>query len=411
MTVVVGHSRTTCSASQPQVSRNVAGTYDYGYIATGPNTDLTPGAIIFRRDVSSNAVQTFDLATITGNPFNLPMGNDNHFTFAVMSDVDENVWVIGNSHAQPFNFGRTTWPPNTSSSWTFPSFASMPYSSIGADIHTYSQFMRATDGTMYCCMEQEEAAGYEKRFWSFMKLPPHSTTWSFVDPSFPILLTGNHPAASDEPDRCYANLMLVGTRMHMIGLFARVDETTSLWWRRGHSYIWSDPPYTTWKTIDGTVITLPLQWSNKTPALVSSAPTYSESGGQSFCIDSSGFPHVNWANTQVDGQPGTPTYYECYWNGSAWTSRSVIAPGSSVGPGIIAYGGSTWSVCSAIGRMRLRETVTGNTLYVGALAPNGVMAVPDPIGVRDKNRITYICADGDTPVVYDIGCRGWKPGP
>jgi hypothetical protein len=403
---VAGHSRTTASSSTPQLALNAAGTFYYGWLAKLPESDTTPDTLLFRQDAVSKVTQTFDPATITGNPFNLPLGIDAHFVLATMPDLDERLWVIGNGHAQPFRFGYTTWPPNTSSTWTFPSFASMPYSSIGADIHTYSQMFRQTDGTLLCCMEQEENAGYEKRIWSLMKLAPHSTSWAFVNPSSPILMAGNHPAASNEPDRCYMNMSLIGTRLHTFNVFARVDEPgpTGLFWRQGHTYMYSDPPYTTWKAIDGTTITLPLTWANKGPALITGTniPTYSVTGAAQPAVDKLGNPHFIFENTQADGNPGSPTYYEVYYTGTAWLGRSVFAPGSSVGPGVCTVNGNVVTITSAVGRMRLRDPVTNQAWLLGGPAPNAVRAVPDPIGVRDGTRLTFLVADGDTPVIFTL---------
>lgn len=401
---VVGHSRTTCSASTPQVARNVAGTYDYGYIATGPESDLTPDTLLFRRNVATNAIDTFNPATITGNPFKLPLGGDNHFTLAVMPDVDENIHVIGNTHAQPIQYGYTQWPP-TPTSWTFPSYASLPMSATGAQDagHTYSQWVRTTDGTIYCCMEQEENNSYEKRLWTWQKLAPHSLTWQFVDPANPVLITGNHPALSTEPDRCYASITLVGNRIHYIGMWARVDEGTSLWWRRGAHYMFTDPPYTTWQTITGTVMTLPLTFANYSAAAITSAPAYHMTWSQGWAVDASGYPHMHWENTQADGNPNPAApYVECWWNGTAWTSRNVFGPGSGNGPGIFFSRGMLWTSTSASQRMRIGDPVTHISTSLGGAAPNGICAVPEPIGVRDGNRISFVVADGDNPLVFEF---------
>ena len=424
---IQANERTATSTSFPQVCRDHTGTYDYGWVAQLPVGSLTPNVFLFRQDVASKTTQTFDLSTIVNNPFNMPLQGDGHFTMCVISDAAGLVHVWGNLHADPLDgpgtqrhYGYTTWPPNTSSSWTFPAWSSLPYSTLSSNAHTYFQATRNPAGDLLLFNDQEDQVNNYHRFWSLLKLPAGSTTWQYVDPANPKLTSGvpgntGGTAVPNTANRVYSKATLVGTRMHITSMFADVMEATSGFWRQEHTYMWADPPYTTWRAADGTPITLPLTWGNRTAALISTRPDRSTEMAPQVAVDEQDRPYVTYNHVDASGaQINADLWYQVYWNGTAWAVNHINSgtnpPGAGPSyPGCVWWGGQLWTQHNltaangdkVTGRFRLRNAAN-QIVNVGGDAAGHMTPYPDPIAVRDRARPRFLVPDGNNPMVYEF---------
>jgi len=410
-----GNDRTSASSSQPQFIRSYDDTFEVGILIKN-NWD----GMLWKKDVASGTYGSlFNLNTIVGNPFNMPVNSvDSHWTLTCVLDTLNNVHVMGNTHATDWFYAYTNvtnWPPSTT--WTVPAFNTLPWNNTGLKLHTYTYFTRMLDGTVIQFSDQEDSAvdttaGRDFTAW---KLPPGSLTWQPLASNGEFMITaGNQTLNNGIPDRAYlygiATFILPnGTeRLGVVAIWAKRDPADTFL-KRNLLYAYTDDLGITWKAVDGTVLTMPLDWNNYGPAAITSSPTWSENGSAGFCYDSSGFPHCIAQNRDIS----SPMWLELYWNGTAWTSRNVPiqGAGASIGPGIFSLKNELFYVTTAFNAMRIRNVVTGNQFGIGGPAWNGCKPVPEPVGMRDRSRLSFLIPNGDSPLVYDVGANTLPKAP
>jgi len=377
------------------------------------------GGLVWRR---FNEVYTsFDLGTISGNPLNMPVNSvDDHWTLMVLPDAEENLHIMGNTHATDWLYviwprADLNWPPTTTG-WTVPAFNTLPWNATGLKLHTYAYGLIMQNGTTVLFADQEDSAvptdaGRDFTAW-FKPAGAGITGWLPMNGIGEwAVTTGPQALNNGIPDRVYVNgitttMLSSGVeRLHVTGIWAKRDPADSFL-KRNTFYLYTDlvsNGNTVWKAVDGTTLTMPMDWTNYTPAFVTSSPTWSENSGASLAIDSSGYPHMLVQNRDIS----SPSSLEVYWNGSAWTSRavSVQAAGATVGPSIFNLNGRLKIVTTAFDRLRIVDQATNNVTYLGGLCGNGARPVPDPTGMLAGNRMSFVIPNGDVPLIFDYGAN------
>jgi hypothetical protein len=410
--------------------RDKNGLYEYGILIT-----FAWQGLLWRRTISTDTYSTFDLGTIVGNPLNMPVvSTDAHWTLGIglsyPSAGQTVVHIMGNSHADHWWYTTknvTSWPPSTT--WTTPSFASLPWSATGLELHTYAYFANMSDGTLIGFFDQEDSAvpttaGRDVTAWY---MPVNTSTWlpllgstgypAGVSPGEWAITAGSAPTT--DPDRVYISGCQVERRpngverLHVSGVWARRDPADPFL-KRAPYYCYTDTlgDINAWRGVDGTQQSMPLTWANRAVATIgpvpwtpaSPAPEWSETGGAGLAVDINGYPHIIVRNADI----ATPKYVELYWDGGSWLSRAVsaYAAGSSGGPGIFSLRGEVFTIGAPPldgGRLRCQSVTTGQLVDMAGVVPNGVRPVPEPNGIRDQERMAFLIPDGDTPRVYSFG--------
>jgi hypothetical protein len=410
--LITGNERTSAASSQPPLMRSFDGTFDAGFVIRN-DWNL----ILWKRPVGGDYLSLFDCGTIIGNPLNLPiksdaLGGDDHWCMAFGLDSRNVCHMMGNSHADAWYYTTkdlSTWPPSTT--WTTPSFASLPWNNTGIQMHTYANFVRTSDGTLILFADQETSAvpttaGRNVTAWY---LPPGTSTW------LPMLNDGRFAnsaqnAPAGEPDRAYICGVTLEARannterLHACCMWARRDTASGPFSKWNPFYCYSDGPFgsnTAWKTITGATVTFPITFQNYTPLLITSAPQFDATGGPSLMIDTLGYPHIIVANGSVttSGQ----SFLELYWDGSAWQSSFVPGQGTGAStPGIYRLKNDIYYVTTAFGRLRVVAKANNKAFVLGGMVENGIRPVPEPQGTKDSSRLSFLIPEGDLPAVYDI---------
>ena len=404
--LTMGNMRTNASSSQPSFMRSHDQQYDFGIVTRGDW-----GGNLFRRNVATGQYDAlFDLATIIGNPLQMPINSiDDHWMLAFGLDSRNVCHIMGNTHATDWLYvtkDLSTWPPSTT--WTAPAFSTLPWKNTGLQLHTYTYFWRYLDGTLVQFSDQEDSAvsttaGRDFTGW---KLPAGSGTWLPLNGTGEFAVTtGGVPEG--QPDRIY--LMGVCTtilsdgvteRLHVSGTWARRDPA-SPFLKRDPFYLYSDDQGTTFKSIQGVTLTMPLTYANYSPCAITSAATWNENAGAGCCIDYMGYPHIVQQNRDI----ASPKWLELYWDGSAWQQRAVTvtASGASVGPSVFAWKNELWFITTAFNRVRATNLSGNKAFSIGGPHPNGAKPMPEMYGQRDRSRLTFLISDGDNPAIYDLG--------
>jgi hypothetical protein len=312
----------------------------------------------------------------------LPVDADEHNSLSIginhdLSGAPRRIYLWGNMHANDLKMIRTTTTDGSIASWAS---TTLPVTGIvNSDNMTYPQPCQHADGSLTVSLRAGASGNGDTWWWT---LPVNSDSWGEPRES--------HTGISSLPnDSAYI------TPPHY-------DPKTGRWWmawcwrdepddgysNRDPSCAYSDDEMVTWKSIDGTTLTLPVTDDTATALILPFAITGGEDGLSnwgSITVDDDGYPHILCSRNP---------FYHIWWDGSDWNQQQYGATTGTTVNGRVMYG-------------RLDCAWLYNQLVVfagGGEATSGVASL--------KNLSAWNLTNGDVAVLsgklkYDLG-GGWE---
>jgi hypothetical protein len=259
--------------------------------------------IVAKRRLGSDAWETFDLADIPGNPLGAPTEADLHNDYVIGVDGKGFIHVVGNMHAEPLRYVRSTRPLEIDS-WTAATMTGME-----SDV-TYPAFVELRDGTLlFWCRE-----GYSGNGDILVnRLDEESQQWHRV--TRVIDGTSNNESA-------YLQHIAVG-RDGSLDVMYVWRSTGAVATNNDISYAESKDGGATWTKVDGTPLALPLTHASGN-VVVDTPPVgsgLSNAGG--FEIDAKGRPHGIF---EISGKRGARLLLHVWYDGRRWRSTRLSTP-------------------------------------------------------------------------------------
>lgn len=273
---------------------------------------------------AAGAWTTFDLSTITGNPLKAPLVDDGHNNLVVLRDSAGYLHVFGNMHDMGLRYVRST-APDSITGW-----AAAGMVGVNEDAMTYFQAVTVPGyGALGFYRNGSSISGD-----LFLNRHDAATqTWSRVAQ----LLKGSGFTPAENG---YIDQPMVDDDGR-IGLFVVWRAGSSFLTTHDITYIQSRDGGTTWESIDGTPLTLPIRppgTSGSGSAAPIAFPVAQNAGigliNQAGAVfDEDGHPHT--ARWLYDTADKTVYRLRHYWHdGAAWQSEVVATttgPNSSTG--------------------------------------------------------------------------------
>lgn len=255
--------------------------------------------IIGKRTLPNGEWSTFDLSTVGTNEFNTPTAEDGHNNYAMGLDSTGRIHVIGNQHGAGLQYARMNNAGDITS-WATPTMVGTE-----EDLMSYPRFFNGPDGTLYFHY-RNGASGNGN---NYLNKRNADGTWTRVA----FLVDGLSSTTS-----AYDNRIVIDADGIMHYSFA---------WKSGSTYNdISDIAYmrsvnggTTWTTITGTAVTLPVT-RGTSPTVLETADNGSGIANQfGMDVDDDGRPHM--ATFFYDGANRQINHF--YWDGAAWINTKV----------------------------------------------------------------------------------------
>jgi hypothetical protein len=412
---VAPNYRNAAGTQFPNVMTSVDGTYQVSVtIKRDPSWHLRVAKRIF----ATRAQTTYDLeinSTATTNGITPilsdALGGDSHYGVALTLDDQNRIWLTGNSLSttplmiRSASNSITSW---TSIPWPYPGFLT----TTGSNTTTYNIFNRLSDGrSLYLTSERYLDGRPEGAHYLFHILPLGSSTWSPLVGTGGVFATSEIASNGGVAERIYVTGMAVearsaNDRVHIWGIGRDLwDDTTT---SKHPWYVYNDTVTNpaTWKAIDGTPTTVPIDMKAVAGSNIEipiTNGTYSSYFSGNISIDASGYPHI------ILRQDNTSNWYETYYSAGAWTQRKANT--SSLAPSPFLMEGGVMMLRGFSNTMRISQIPTGGTAFNigGPITTSGTdyFAIPayDPIQQTRSRCIHLNIPDGDTPNVCEFGCH------
>ncbi len=449
------------SNHNPQIMTDTAHHWQYGAFYKSDNTIWA-----VKHHLPSDAIQTFDLGLIAGNPMVSPSAfpNDNHFCLSCAVDGDNIVHIMGNQHSGD-NIGSrahhyvfctdidnfqdpASWHSLNPDPFAAPGIADANPAALNTNAnnipgpaYTYVLMDRMSDGTVLAAMAQDDyqnnTAG---RDWILWKHRLGSTThWDPVtgDGNFAtcydiqphtLNAAGHVSNADGSPNRVYMQTLYCEyrsgqtDRIHCSGLWRTGNDSGASMQKPW--YIYSDDVGATWKTIAGGTQVIPIRWANRQAATVTSAASLPLGSNQvvtsdpapnppglasiplymqGVTIDSHGYPHLVYCNA-VD-EFSAQHWYDCFWNGTAWASHALDSQPVSVHQ----FRGRLWTqrrtgdFTNHDTRLVLQSQVGAGQYMMGPVIKSSCTPNPDPVLLRDSGIYSIMFVENNVPTFYTCG--------
>lgn len=450
MTLTAGNLRNGATASLPKFMESMDGTYQVGVLI---RTTLEPdgyGVTVWKRVLptvghpADDRWTYYDLtADAVAQAAGLDQVNpvDDHWDIGVLLDGQNRTWLVGNSHDNISWLGITSLrmirsDADVINSWHLGITGGYPFSSTGANNHTYNWFERLSDGTCLWFMAQGESLGSSLgRDIIWTHLPPGAgTTWKV--PGSPATTGAAHFAISEVDstgtvaNRVYMDGVTVvpagwygnaNEELHFHGIWRTQDQLASSQQKPFFLYNANVSAYLAssaaggWRNAAGDSVTanFPVTWFNRADVEIDVAPTRSPNGSAGHAVDRRGQPHMLYRN----GVSATDFVHLWYSKSrGAWQSEPLLTGSDPADP-------QDWSAGGCVARVRNRQMFlasyggqvrlhnlsdadnSDNDVFFSALggpAPNGYRAYPEQIAAR-RHTISVMIPDLNTPKVYDFG--------
>jgi hypothetical protein len=188
-----------------------------------------------------------------------------------------------------------------------------------------------------------------------------------------------------------------GDRIHVYGIWRTLN--TSPLSQQQPWYLYSDDT-STWKTITGAVHPMPIDWNNRGPAQITSAPSFSSATRQGVYVD----PQTRYPYIIVRFEDEDQNFVRLGWNGSQWTS--TVYPQQGGEERDINLKGVYWRRVNSPNRLGLRRDSDAFTVYIGGqVATTGTQftANHDPVWLRERGVYAVCVGNGDTPKMWTFG--------
>jgi hypothetical protein len=358
---------------------NIASRGDFEYVVW---MDDQRRPIIGKRTLSSGKFETFDLSTVTGNPLGSPTEDDGHNHYVVGIDPDGYLHVSGNMHGDWLRYVRST-NPHDISAWT--KQLMLDDTPIEKFV-SYPQFVNMPNGEFLFFFRSGSSAGGTTYINVYNRT---SKTWSRRN----AVLDGSVGATTAG---AYHTIITPGADgvIHMFFVWRPDGSSTNA---PSIGYIKSLDGGLTFKTADGTAVTLPVTQAS-TPVVATHTGPQNMSG---MAVDAAGRPHACWW-----GRTGTVSELRhLYWDGAAWQYRVLISLGLHVtnvqvmaAPSVFSYGGRVYVVYSTADKqnnrqIRVRDITPGAVLndFVLIGAPlGGYELTYDHAALRDRGELVSL---------------------
>lgn len=260
--------------------------------------------LVGRRPVTqSGAWETFDMATISGNPLVLPVDNDSHNTVSIHLDSSGRLHVAANMHGDQLRYVRANV------AWGITSWAAPVMVGTEEDYVTYPRFARTPNGTLFMTYRNGSSGSgdvYLNRY------SVNGGTWTRVG------RIAQGAAFNESP---YETRFVAGPDGSLNLGFTWRPNGGAFDTNNDIHFIRSYDEGATWQAADGTPVTLPLVHSNTTALVLDTADSGSGIANQfGLDVDTDGNPHM--AVHLLNGTPHRNIYH-LYWNGSAWVTQQA----------------------------------------------------------------------------------------
>lgn len=316
-----------------------------GRVHSGPNcwTDSTDTYTTSYDDfrngyLTKNGGTPTSLAGLAGNPFGMPVANDNHLALTVALDSDGYVYVAGGMHASVMRCIRFDTPGAVSGAFTDMA-ATLTVDS--GEVYTYPTFASLSDGTLLLWIRRR-VSGVNK--WGVWRKPP-GQAWAY----------GGTVLQDTASWLAYGTLTVTDDDTLRVGTWWS-DAATELT-KVDPGYIESVDAGVTWRNVSGTSVTLPLDYTGRSVQTTGFNP-----GGT--------YNDVVTATADENGRPAvcTPDLFNAAtlirWNGSAWATTAVGVAFTSRAR-VINFRGSLWVVGVIDQRVTARDINAAATYHYG----------------------------------------------
>jgi len=258
--------------------------------------------IIAKRTLPNGDWEAFDLSTITGNPLNSPIADDNHNILSVAVDSDGYIHVVGNMHANPMRYIRSANPEDIFS-WELPSMTGVNENSV-----TYPQFVKLRDGKLLL-FYRNGMPGLGNIY-----INEYNTTTKTWSKKQTMLIDGT---PSDENP--YLNHIAVDKNnvIHIMYVWRGTGNAST---NNDICYAKSEDGGNTWVKSDGTNLTLPITHANSEIVVKTTLTGSGLLNQNGLETDKSGNPHG--AFLLYDSEGNTQIYH-VWHDGSLWHNDKV----------------------------------------------------------------------------------------
>lgn len=383
----------TILSNQSMVFTNNAGTHQAAVWIT-----QSLGAKVALRNRATGVWTTFNLATIPGNPLNLPTPDDAHNGFVCAIDALGYIHVYGNMHAEAvWRYVRSANPLDVTS-WVSGLQFEHPDTPVAGSM-AYPATVQLSDGTLFQTRRYRPSPGEIGSLWA-SRLAPGAQNWENLGP----IAQGTDLTNGDAP---YANWHFVdeNDRVHVHwtwSLVAQLSEPPVA----DSTYVYSDD-LLTWHAVNGTVVKTPggppISRASGVPAKTGIVhPDMVYTGG--LATDAQGRPHVTVAVN--------PDELHIWWDGAQWQSEEMVGSSGVLAgwngvPMVVRVRGELWYLGTdpvPSGRRLTARHVTTGTKVKFCDVPSGWGPHYDQNALRLFGTVEMFVPDGDdAPRLFTFG--------
>jgi|GEM_PF-3627816 len=386
-------------------------------------------ALAWKWNKSANTLETILLSTVASNELELPIYDltDDHYALPCGVDDLDNMFIIGNHHDNNSSPTKRHFlrhnPANgaftNAASWSVQSSSHYDglddVSGAGSGQYTYHLFERLTNGTLLHFLSQSDTLG-DARGRDWLAFKRVAGTWSTLvgDGHFATTINDGVAGFAGAADRVYITGLYVEPngggagvdRIHTYGIWRTDNVEASS--QQLPFYLYADSnALTVWKYKanggDGTQ-TMPITWTDKANAQISSCPVTSHSARMGVYVDpATGFPAV------IVRDQGTSDYVRLSWTGTTWDTTAATAQGGEHRD--VLFEGVRWrrinTITPATNRLALTRhgAAPAHVIQIGDGIRTGesYSGSHDPVWLREQGVYAVAVGDGTTPKVFTVG--------
>lgn len=265
--------------------------------------------IIGKRTLPNGKWATFNLSAIAGNPLVLPVDNDPHNTISLIVDAAGYIHLAANMHGDVLRYVRSA-NPNDITAWTAPGMTGLNEAQV-----TYPRFALHPDGTLFC-LYRDGASGFGDLYLNKWD----GVSWTQLGKLADGKTTSENP---------YESRFVVGADgVLSLGITWRPNGGDANTNNDVH-YIESANKGSTWTSVQGVTVPLPLVHANTTALALDTTATNSGIVNQfGHDRDTLGRPHFTM--TRASGAGPDRNIHHLYWDGTEWVDQQLTDFGNTM---------------------------------------------------------------------------------